>query len=488
MGLCQQDTQTQLRAQDIRVQNPPNDRTAHESAPLRQDRVAATFARAAVAGREGANISSLSRFKVNKTRSDMDRALRQITYHARREIPYYRDLLADAPHSIGLHELADVPMTTKADLVAEQSPSRVYRAHKRLTRRIIGTSGTTGQSLFIHLDRWEALFRRYTFYRILRAYSGTSLPLSIVELGVGPYAMTRSSSSLLLGSALVRIERIPRLLPVAEQADRLSSCSPQVITGQATCLEVVAHHLLASGRRQRARLVVSRGEILLPQTRELLATAFDARIVDLYNCEEIGNVAYECPAHADRMHVNTDSCVLELVDESGRAVDPETPGRVVLTNLFSRTTPFIRYDIGDTAMWVRQGSGECDCGSRRPTIYCPSGRSDDFFTFEDGVRLPPRTIESLVIHPILNALVEWNPGLIGSPPYQIIQEDERTIRVRIAGFYGLHNTLSESIRNGFRVTGHVEVSVEVEEVATIPRLQSGKSQRIITRISPPESA
>jgi len=234
---------------------------------------------------------ALGRFGVGKSPRDINKAVRGVVAHARCEIPYYRDLLKMAPRVIGVEGLHHLPITTKRDLVAQQDVRRITRAGRAQGRRVIGTSGTSGQVLLIRMSRMEALFRSYAFLRSLRENCRTSWPLTITELGVGP-PPTSLQRSLLERLSIVHLERIPRLLPIEEQADRLCRSASQVITGQATCLAAVARHLVRSGRRVRARLVVSRGEVLLPHMGALLRDAFDARVVDYYNCEEVGNVAY----------------------------------------------------------------------------------------------------------------------------------------------------------------------------------------------------
>ena len=427
----------------------------------------------------------LGRFAINKTAHDVERSLSRLVAYARHRIPYYRDHLKIAPTVVCSDNRHQIPITTKADLVAQQKPSRISSSSQFPGQFLIGTSGTTGQVLFIRMSRAEALFRSYTFYRSLRENSKLSWPLAMTELGVGPHAQTASRSSLLKRTGLVRLERIPRLWPIDEQAIRLIKSSPQVITGQATCLEAVARHLLQAGRRVQPKLVVSRGEVLAPHVRTLLEQAFDARVVDYYNCEEVGNVAYECPANPERMHVNTDCCIMEIVDSVGKPLPLGAEGRIVVTNLFNFTMPFIRYDLGDYGTMTSAGGDMCSCGSRWPTMFMPSGRSDDFFRLADGTRLAPRTVEAYIVPPMLRLLLRRTPTLIGSPPYQIIQETERSIRVLIAGRLGAQEELRRQIEVDFRAAGH-DVSIVIEEVASIPVVEAGKSNRIISRLNQTE--
>lgn len=122
--------------------------------------------------------------------------------------------------------------------------------------------------------------------------------------------------------------------------------------------------------------------------------AFGCRLAEICNCEEVGNVAWECPRTAGVMHVNSDACVLEIVDEDGRPARSGEGGRVIVTNLFNRTMPFIRYELGDRAALLP--SKRCECGYDGPSMTLVAGRSGDFIRPPSGRRVSLRTIHSLI--------------------------------------------------------------------------------------------
>lgn len=429
----------------------------------------------------------LGRFAVNKPPLDVDRVLRKLIVQARLAIPYYRDLFANMPRDIGLDALHTLPITTKSDLVMQRHSRRILRTTRGSGHRLIGTSGTTGQVLYIQMSRMEALFRSYAFFRSLRENTQTTWPLTLTELGVGPQPTKEDRLRVFQRLSLVRLTRVPRLLPIEVQAEQLIRSDPQVITGQATCLEAVARYLLEADKRVRAKLVVSRGEVLSPHVRKILERAFDGRVVDYYNCEEVGNIAYQCSANPSRMHVNTDCCVLEIVDESGVPVSPGVEGHVVVTNLFNYTMPFIRYSLGDLATWISTEGEQCACGSYRPTIQAPTGRADDYFRFVDGTRMSPRIVEAYFVPPMLEFLAEQDEEMIGSPRYEIIQESERLLRFRVADRLGFRQDLERHIQSKFREDGH-NVSIEVEENASLPIDGSGKARCIVSHVKAGESS
>ena len=90
----------------------------------------------------------------------------------------------------------------------------------------------------------------------------------------------------------------------------------------------------------RPRLIFTSGELLDPATRRAIEDGFGAPVFDIYGCTELKEIAWECPAHAG-LHLNADWILLE-VDPPGSA------GKILVTPLYSRAMPLLRYEVGDT--------------------------------------------------------------------------------------------------------------------------------------------
>ncbi len=226
---------------------------------------------------------------------------------------------------------------------------------------------------------------------------------------------------------IAHILRIPGNAPIAEQRAALLRYRPAILEGYPTCLGILAESLSESEAKQvRPLLVACRGERLTQDTRELLERTFRARVANLYNCEEVGNLAWECPDESGRFHLNRDTCVLEVLDGRG---DPTTgEGNVVVTNLYNRTMPFLRYGLDDQARLVGDADSTCSCGAAGPWLTDLSGSEDDFVSFPDGHRIAPLVLPNA----LFNAFrVPDDPHRL-SPSvrrYQIVQEADYSLRV-----------------------------------------------------------
>lgn len=279
----------------------------------------------------------------------------------------------------------------------------------------------------------------------------------------------------------VRVTWVPRTAPLAEQAEQLANSKPTVITGHPSCLELIAEQIHLEARKVRPQLVVCRGEVLEPSARLLLSQVFDCRVVDYYSCDEVGNVAWECPNRSGVLHVNSDGCIVEIADANGQVLREDREGSVVLTNLFNRTMPFIRYSLGDRAS-VLSYEDHCNCGFRGVSLSSISGREMQFFPMADGTRVSARAIATVLNRVIRQFLAEYPVGR-----YQVIQDDLESIRVRLRSQQELPQDYLAEITQGVEQLSP-ELCCSVEVVDEIEAEPSGKFQRYITHVARNDSA
>ena len=91
------------------------------------------------------------------------------------------------------------------------------------------------------------------------------------------------------------------------------------------------------------------GEMLPADVRSLAQEAWQLPVTDVYSSEEFGNIALQCPQHADRYHVQAENLLVEIVDEHDAPCAPGEIGRVLVSTLHNFTMPLWRYEIGDYA-------------------------------------------------------------------------------------------------------------------------------------------
>lgn len=99
-------------------------------------------------------------------------------------------------------------------------------------------------------------------------------------------------------------------------------------------------------------------------------------------------MAVQCPDSA-LYHIQSESVIVEVLDDNDRPCGPGEIGRVVVTSLFNFATPLIRYDIGDFA----EVGSACACGRTLPTLARIMGRRRNVLIAPDGKHYWP-TLDS----------------------------------------------------------------------------------------------
>ena len=128
------------------------------------------------------------------------------------------------------------------------------------------------------------------------------------------------------------------------------------------------------------KVVISTGEVLQPAQGELLKGFFGCPIVNEYGCTESGVLAFGCEHGTS--HLIPVAALAEVVDSEGRGTAAGEAGEVVVTDLYGRTLPLLRYRLHDRATLGPTGS--CRCGRAMPELSVAVGRQDGFIRTPSG--------------------------------------------------------------------------------------------------------
>ena len=183
---------------------------------------------------------------------------------------------------------------------------------------------------------------------------------------------------------------------------------------------------------------------------------------------EPAGIASECDLHGG-MHLFEDLVITEVVDDKNRPVPPGIYGeKVLVTVLFSRTMPLIRYEMSDS---VRPASSpRCPCGRPFALMDGIQGRA------EDVLRLPAASggqvsVQPIVFHRVMDA--------VPAGGWQITQGAEG-LTVLLSGVReGFADAaLIDSLRRELEAQGAIVSPVKVRRVPNIPRATVGKAPLI----------
>ncbi|WP_196852952.1 phenylacetate--CoA ligase family protein [Flavobacterium sp. CAN_S2] len=124
-------------------------------------------------------------------------------------------------------------------------------------------------------------------------------------------------------------------------------------------------------------------EMLFEDDKILSEKQFGVPIVNEYGASELDLIAFENPQ--DEWQVNSETLFVEILDENNRAVPNGTSGRIVITSLFNKAHPFIRYDIGDIGILDEKST------LQKPILKKLIGRTNDVAVLPSGKKSPGLT-------------------------------------------------------------------------------------------------
>lgn len=299
-----------------------------------------------------------------------------------------------------LENLAALPFTTKAELIAAQAEgplSTNCTFPETAYTRIHQTSGTTGPPLrvFDTAESWEWWGRCWAY--VLAGAGVTSEDRFFLPFSFGPFIG--------FWSALGGASRIGALMIPGggrSSAQRLEVMAELGVTAMC-CTPTYALRLVEVAREEGfdlstipMRTTIHAGEpgASVPATKARIETAWGAKCFDHAGASEVGAHSFECQPRPGTTHAIDSEFIVEVIDPTtGRPTSTGETGELVITNLGRIGFPVIRYRTGDI---VSVDDAPCPCG-RTFTRFAGGiiGRADDMVMVR-GVNIYPAAVENLV--------------------------------------------------------------------------------------------
>jgi phenylacetate-CoA ligase len=331
--------------------------------------------------------------------------LREIVRHAVANSPYYRAAIGDPGD--GDINLQQLPVLTKATLMAEFDQIVTDR-RLRLTDierhlagehaaaplldeyRVAASGGTTGQRGVVVYDQsaWEI-----SVANIQRMLGIMGLAPDARVLGIGAPTPLHLTNRLFaeLRPGRTDAPRLAVTMPIAEVVEALNAYQPDAVITYPTYIRRLAEEQDAGRLQISPREFCSVAEPLTLNVRELARKSWGASVLNSYGATEAGVIGQECLWGAG-LHIVEDLLIVEVVDANDRPVPAGATGqKVLVTNLFNRTQPFIRYELSDL---VTVAEGPCPCGRPHLRLASIHGRREDI------LHLPARGGGQVDVHAV----------------------------------------------------------------------------------------
>jgi len=363
--------------------------------------------------------------------------------------PFKMDDLSDY-RKVPILEKDDYRTFIKSQL--EQNEKRYRNWYKD------GTSGSTGIPLRI-LRTWdERAYMSAKWMRVLylNGYNWRDVTFSL------PHPHREKPDSVVQRFGILQRYTIAYDAPVENMVEMYLKVRPSFVYANKTHLVIMALYCEQNKiELPKPHLCISVAETMDERSRAVIENCFGAEnLIEAYGAIEFGIIAWQQKGEDFFTFCHTTN-YLEVHDENGQDTNF---GRCIITDLYVRSFPLIRYNLGDVLVTETKNG--------LPIIMKIRGRQDDWIIFADGERMPFHTF-----YGIMERRQEIKQ-------FRVTQEDYYEIRIQVvreseADKSALENSLLTDLRREVR---DKDIEYIIDFVDNIPQDPNGKIRMLISKI------
>jgi len=404
------------------------------------------------------------------------RQLQRLLQHAYRTVPLYRQRLeranVDPAHPLDDEQWSRLPVLTRQDL--QQQDLRSQKVPPRHGRTYVTqTSGSTGQPVKITGTEitqffWKAFtLREHQWHQ--RDFRGR---LASIRAPIESEDAVLSDS---WGSPVADVYAtgpagsLGVKTVVSKQVDWLREFNPDYLLTYPSNLLAIIEYCEEHGIRfPSLREVRTISETVTDRLRESCARCWQVPLTDVYSSQEVGYITLQCPNYPDRMHVQSENVLVEILNDRDQLCAVGKVGRVVVTSLNNYATPLLRYALRDYA----EAGEPCPCGRGLPVINRILGRERNMLILPNGEKRWP-----------LTGYQQYGEIAPAISQFQFIQHSLQQVEVKLVVTRPLGEGEETALKSHIQSSLGHPFDIQLSYHDNIPRTASGKFEEFISRIA-----
>jgi len=405
--------------------------------------------------------------------------LKQVMSHALQTVPFYRNFYAHMNKDFLKNltdEWANIPLLKREhiqkagkSMLSTNIPVQHGKIHN------MKTSGSTGKPISVFGTQvtrfiWAALtLREHLWHKRDFGLKHATIRYIGENLGLAKRGLNQKSWGPSIGTVFLTGPGVVLNIDgsIQEQADWLIKQNPDYLLTHPTNALALARHFIDNNEvLPKLKEIRTLSEMIDEQVRIGCKNAWGVSVTDMYSTSEAGYIAFQCPEH-EHYHVQSESVLVEILNETGEQCLPGEIGKVVLTNLHNFAFPLIRYDIGDYA----EAGNPCPCGRGLPVIKNILGRVRNIMTLPNGEKKWP--------------LVDYKKcsQVVKIIQMQTIQKSLKELEVKLVLERTMTDKEKDSLVNVMRTSLGYPFEISFSFHREIPRSKSGKFEDFISHVS-----
>jgi len=394
---------------------------------------------------------------------------RSIIDHHLQENPFYKSFIGAKT----LSDWEDVPIMQKKDLQKPLAQRLSYRFTPKNTY-VNKTSGSSGHPFIFAKDKmchaltWAEILDRFGWYKI---DFNTSLQARFYGIPLDTIGYNKER----LKDYLSNRYRFP-IFDLSEKKmeqflDAFRRKKFNYINGYTSSIVLFAKYL----KKKKLILVevcptlnycVVTSEMLYENDKKLLESTFGVPVINEYGASELDLIAFT--NIQDELVVNSETLFVEILDKNNRAVTNGTAGRIVITSLYNKAHPLIRYDIGDTGILAPSST------FKEPILQQLIGRTNDIALLPSG-----KTVPGLTFYYVTKSVIEDDGNVT-----EFIIEQVKLDYFKI--IYVSERALTDEEINAIKTALYKylehNLKLEFERVNVLDRSNRGKLKQFVSKL------
>jgi phenylacetate-CoA ligase len=207
-------------------------------------------------------------------------------------------------------------------------------------------------------------------------------------------------------------------------------------------------------------------EMLFDDDKMLLEKQFGVPVINEYGASELDLIAFQNPA--GEWQVNSETLFVEVLDEENNVLPNGKEGRIVITSLYNKSHPFIRYDIGDIGILDEKST------SKKRILKKLIGRTNDIAVLPSGKKSP-----GLTFYYVTKSIIEDDGNV---KEFVIKQTKIDTFNIEYVSEFELTKVQIQQIEKA--ITTYLENGLTFSFIRKekLERSQSGKLKQFVSLI------
>tara|TARA_R110000823_G_scaffold315705_1_gene451029 strand:- start:67732 stop:69057 length:1326 start_codon:yes stop_codon:yes gene_type:complete len=397
-----------------------------------------------------------------------DTRQKMFEYHLRENL-FYQSFIGD----IAIKKWEDIPILTKRDV---QIPieKRLSTGFTKKNTYIGKTSGSSGTPLFFAKDKfchamtWAVIINRFGWH-------GIDLDASFQARFYGIPLDFKGYQKERLKDRLSNRYRFPIFDLSEEKLEEFLSVFRKkkfdYINGHTSSIVLFSKYLQKKNLILKSvcptlKTCIVTSEMLYDTDKKLLEKQLGVPVVNEYGASELDLLAF---TNAEgEFQVNNETLFIEILDENDQTVENGNPGRIVVTSLYNRTHPFIRYDVGDLGILDENST------FKKPVLKKLIGRSNDTAVLKGGKTVPGHTF-----YYVTKSIVEEDGNV---KEFIVEQTALDTFTIVYVSEVALSTKDLKKIEIALSKYVGADLNIHYERVGVLDRNKRGKLKQFISKI------